>query len=84
MACSPNPCDNADGFDVERQIGYGNWVKLATVNGTTLTYIDTLAIDPNKQYSYRVKTFKGADRSPYSNTATATTPLYATSPPTCP
>ena len=84
VACVPNACDNPDGFDVERQIRYGIWVKIATVDGLTLAYIDTLAIDPNKQYSYRIKTFKGADRSPYSNTATLTTPLYTTSPPSCP
>lgn len=84
VACIPIACDNPDGFEIERQIRQGIWVKLATVDGSTLTYTDTLAIDPNKQYSYRVKTFKGADKSPYSNTATVTTPLYATSPPSCP
>lgn len=84
LACLPNACDNPDGFDIERQIRQGIWVKVATVDGSTLAYIDTLAIDPNKQYSYRVKTFKGADKSPYSNTATVTTPLYGTSPPSCP
>ncbi len=84
VACIPIACDNPDGFEIERQIRSGIWVKLATVDGSTLTYADTLAIDPNKQYSYRIKTFKGSDKSPYSNTATATTPLYATSPPSCP
>jgi len=84
VACIPIACDNPDGFEIERQIRQGIWVKLATVGGSTLTYTDTLAIDPNKQYSYRVKTFKGADKSPYSNIATVTTPLYATSPPSCP
>lgn len=84
VACVPNACDNPDGFDIERQIRYGIWIKLATVDGSTLTYTDVLGIEPNKQYSYRVKTFKGTDKSPYSNTATATTPLYATSPPSCP
>jgi len=84
VACLPVACDDPDGFDIERQIRYGNWLKVATVDGSTLTYTDALAIEPNKQYTYRVRTFKGADRSPYSNSATATTPTYATSPPSCP
>lgn len=84
VACVPNACDNPDGFEIERQVRYGNWVKVATVDGTTLSFNDTIGIEPNRQYSYRVMTFKGGDRSPYSNTATVTTPLYATSPPSCP
>ncbi len=84
VACVPIGCDNPDGFEIERQVRYGNWVRLAVVGGTTLSYIDTISIEPNKQYSYRVKTFKGSDKSPYSNTATATTPTYASSPSSCP
>ena len=55
----------------------------ATTNGTTLTYNDT-NLTPNTSYSYRLlATDPSANQSPYSNTATATTPAD-TQPPTAP
>lgn len=84
VACTPNACDNPDGFEIERQVRSGIWVNLKTVDGATLSYIDTIALEPNKQYSYRVRTFKGTDKSPDSNISNVTTPLYSADLLTCP
>lgn len=83
IACAPNPCDNPDSFEIERQARDGIWVKIKSVDGGTLTFTDTIGIDPNKQYNYRVRSLKGADTSPYSNTATISTTVYQTGDSTC-
>ncbi|KAF0218945.1 MAG: fibronectin I domain-containing [Geobacteraceae bacterium] len=83
IVCVPNPCDNPDSFEIERQVRDGNWVSLKTVDGGTLTFTDSISIDPNKQYSYRVRSVKGADKSPYSNTATVSADVYQTGDGTC-
>jgi hypothetical protein len=78
--------DNAgdeDGYEVEVQIFNGSFATVATVGANTVTYTDTLAIQPEKQYTYRVRAFRGADNSPYSNEAVTLTPAWQASDHTC-
>ncbi|KAF0216823.1 MAG: fibronectin I domain-containing [Geobacteraceae bacterium] len=77
IVCSPDPCDNPDFFEIQRQVRDAEWVALTTVDGATFTYIDTLAIDPTKKYRYRIRALKGALQSPFSE-ATAFANPYAT------
>lgn len=78
VACSPTPCDNPDSFEIQRQLREGVWGNLATVSGTTLTYTDNKAIDPNKDYRYRVRSIKGANISPFSAEAAVFAKQYTT------
>lgn len=82
-ACLPNPCDTPDGFEVWRQLLNGEWALVTTLPNLS-TYTDTTAIEPLKTYTYRVRAYKGADESAYSNTVGASTPAFTTSDGTCP
>ncbi|OFX54463.1 MAG: hypothetical protein A2066_17320 [Bacteroidetes bacterium GWB2_41_8] len=63
------------GYEIERQVRDGNWVLLKTVVGAdTLTYTDSLAIDPGKPYRYRVRSVRGADKSSFSEAVTFAKP----------
>ena len=72
------------GYLVERCQGAGcsNFAQIATATGTT--YKDTSVV-ASTTYSYRVRATDAAGNlSPYSNTASATTPTPDTQPPTQP
>ncbi|MBI5739256.1 MAG: DUF2341 domain-containing protein [Nitrospirae bacterium] len=75
--------NNEDGYEIEVQIWNGKFVKIATVGQDVVTYTDTMSIEPEKTYTYRVRTFKGQDRSSYSNEAQVTTPAYQQGDGTC-
>ncbi len=66
IVCLPIACDAPTGYELQRQVRDGNWVLLKTLDGATLTYTDGIAIDPGKQYRYRVRSVSGEDKSPYS------------------
>lgn len=72
--CTPTPCDPPQGYEIERMVRDGNWVKIATVGPTTTTFIDRIAIDPIRMYRYRVRSFNGPLRSPYAEATTYTPP----------
>lgn len=76
QVCSPNPCETPDGYEVERMVRDGNWVKIATVAAGVTTFVDRRAIDPIKQYRYRIRSYSGSSRSPYSAEAIIYTPPY--------
>jgi phosphodiesterase/alkaline phosphatase D-like protein len=65
-----------DGYEIEVKAWNGKWVKTATVGADVTVYTDNLGLDPLKTYTYRVRAFRGSDKSPYSNEAAATTPAY--------
>ena len=75
------------GYRIERCQGSGcsNFSQIATTTGSTTTYSDT-SLSANTSYSYRVRATDAAgNTSPYSNTATTTTPNPAdTTPPSQP
>jgi hypothetical protein len=78
--------DNAndeDGYELEVKIWNGKYVNIATLAADTITFTDTMSIEPEKQYTYRVRAFRGVDNSPYSNLANATTPAYQVGDSTC-
>jgi len=72
--CTPNPCDPPEGYEIERMVRDGNWVKIATVGATVNTFTDSIAIDPIKQYRYRVRSFSGTRKTPYAEAVTYTPP----------
>ena len=59
--------DVEDGFIIERDS-----VDIDTVPAGTTTYNDT-GLDPETEYIYRVRAYKGEDESDYSDPASATT-----------
>jgi hypothetical protein len=72
---------NEDGFRVERCRGVMNvtcadagYAPIAQVGPDVTTYTDT-GLAAVTAYSYRVRAFNRAGNSPYSNSATAVTPL---------
>lgn len=73
-----------EGYEIEVKAWNGEWVKTSVVGPGVTSFVDTIGIDPMKTYTYRVRAYRGADRSPYSNEATATTPAYNPGDSTCP
>jgi hypothetical protein len=77
--------DDEDGYEIEIQAWNGMWALIRKVLGSHVTSYDhTEGLEPGRQYRYRVRPFRGTDKSPYSNIATVTLPSFAASPPTCP
>ncbi len=77
VPCAPIACNNPDNFEIQRLLREGIWLTLNTVGGTTLTYTDKNAIEPNKRYRYRVRSLKGALQSPYSEATVISKPYSA-------
>ncbi len=76
---------SVNGYRIERCQGAGctTFNQIGTTNGTTTTYNDT-TLTPGTSYSYRVlATDPSGNQSPYSNTASNTTPTD-NQPPTVP
>jgi len=82
LACAPNPCDTPEGFEIQKQVRDGIWVTIATVGGTETSYTDSHAVGPGRKYSYRVRAYSGADRSPFGE-AWAVTPPFVAGDTTC-
>ncbi|WP_298272308.1 fibronectin type III domain-containing protein [Geobacter sp.] len=83
LECAPNPCDTPQGYEIEVLVRNGIWAPVATVPATPLTYTDTVGLEPQKIYRYRIRAFNGTDSSPYSE-GTVTTPAYVQGDGTCP
>lgn len=83
-----NWVDNAsdeDGFEIEAQVWNGRWAHIATVGQNVTTFTDTNGIEPLKTYNYRMRSYRGLDKSPYYYLATpVTTPPYTPGDSTCP
>lgn len=66
-----------DGFILETRIWNGQWITRKVLEKTDGThnarqFIDTLGIEPLKQYVYRIRAFRGTDITPPSNEAVVT------------
>jgi hypothetical protein len=72
--------NNETGFLIERRIGSGSYVQIATVGAGVESYIDT-NVTQSTSYTYRIRATNGVGHSSYSNTASVQTPL---SPPVAP
>jgi len=68
---------DVSGFNIEGQIWNGQWVVITSLGPNVTSYADTSLIESGKTYSYRIRSFKGAQLSTYSNTVTVKTPAYA-------
>jgi uncharacterized delta-60 repeat protein len=75
--------NDEDGFELEVMTWNGRYVKIATLAPDTITYTDSRSIEPEQSYTYRLRAYRGADKSPYSNEAGVTTPAYQPSDSTC-
>jgi uncharacterized delta-60 repeat protein len=83
--CTPIACGAPTGYEIERQVKDGNWVPRKTIEGaTTLTFTDCIAIDPGKQYRYRVRSLSGTDKSPFSEAMVYAKPYSAVEATACP
>lgn len=77
--------DDEEGYEIEIQAWNGMWALVKKVLGGNVTSYDhTEGLEPSRQYRYRIRPFRGTDKSPYSNIAQVTMPSYATNPPVCP
>ncbi len=73
LSWADNSPDEA-GFRIERALGSGSFVEIVTVAANSISYTDT-TVSPATSYSYRVRSYNAGGVSPYSATASATTPL---------
>lgn len=60
------------GYEVERMGESGYYSVIARVGANVTTYTDT-GLSPQTTYTYRVRAYNSAGKSPYSNPASATT-----------
>jgi hypothetical protein len=85
IACTPVACGAPTGYEIQRQVKDGNWVVRKIIdNASTLTFTDCIAIDPGKQYRYRVRSLSGADKSPFSEAAVYAKPYSVVEATVCP
>jgi hypothetical protein len=82
--CTPIPCAPVpDGFEIWRLAMNGEWALLTTTANVT-TFTDKTNIEPLKNYSYKVRAFKGTATSNYSNVLGSTTATFNPTAGTCP
>ncbi|GAM10729.1 protein sidekick-2 [Geobacter sp. OR-1] len=74
---------DVNGFNLETLLWNGEWAVVASLGADTVSYIDTIGIEPQKTYTYRIRSFAGAQYSAYSNLAPVITPAYLPSDGTC-
>jgi uncharacterized delta-60 repeat protein len=79
----PDSSSGEDGYVVEAQLWNGEWTTLASLAANVTNYYDTVGINPQSTYIYRVRSYRGADYSAYTNPATVTTPPYGSGDNTC-
>ena len=58
-----------DGFEIEKLLWNEKWLPISIVGPNVTTYTDTKGVEPLKEYRYRVRAFRGTEKSPYSNEA---------------
>jgi uncharacterized delta-60 repeat protein len=73
-----------DGFEIEAQVWNRSWALIGTVGANVATFTDTRGIDPKRTYSYRVRSFRGSQKSSYGYSNPVTTPAYAPGDTPCP
>ena len=54
------------GFEIERQIGSGNFIKVGTIVANVLTFKDKLTLFDGQQYSYRIRAITKNSISAYT------------------
>ena len=76
LAWTDNATDE-NGFSIERKVGTAGFFVVNSVLANVTTYASVF-LQPNTQYTYRVRAYRGPDRSAYAtSTAVTTLPLPA-------
>ncbi|MBT0663850.1 fibronectin type III domain-containing protein [Geobacter pelophilus] len=76
--CIPSGCALPEGYEIETKLASGRWANIATITkGDETSYIDRSGLRPGKTYYYRVRSYRGTERSPYSAEQSVTTLPYA-------
>jgi hypothetical protein len=73
-----------DGYLIQVMAWNGKWVKVATTLPNVTTYLDTVALEPLKTYTYRVRPYRGSDNSPFVISNSVTTSAFTQGGGTCP
>lgn len=73
-----------NGYLIQVQAWNGTWVDVVRTAANVNTYLDTIAIEPQKTYSYRIRPYRGADDTPFVISNPVTTPAYSQGQGTCP
>lgn len=77
--------NDEEGYEIEIQAWNGRFVLIGKTGRDATTYIDTVGIEPGREYIYRVRPYRGEDKSPYSNEdSTGVMPPFQTGDGTCP
>ena len=78
-SCTPQPCRaDIDGVELEFKLPGGQWSNIVTTGATATSFVDKTGINPNSQYNYRARAYKGVSKSAYSAEVPVTTPAYTT------
>lgn len=72
-----------EGYEIEIRAWNGRFVLLDAVEFDQNHYVDTVGIEPETEYRYRIRPFRDEDKSPYSNEAVVTTPSWQLGDGTC-
>ena len=80
--CSPTTCEQPDGYEIWRQSWSGEWGLVSKTGDTS--YTDRVNLEPRKTYNYKVRAYKGADTSVFSNVKGVMTPVFGLTDSTCP
>jgi uncharacterized delta-60 repeat protein len=76
--CIPSGCTLPAGYEIEMKLASGRWSNIATIaKGDVTSYTDSCGLRPGKTYYYRVRSYRGTERSPYSSEQSVTTQPYA-------
>lgn len=74
---------NEDGFEIEKKIWGGTFVRIAAIGPDVSLFYDTSGIQPEQTYTYRVRAFNSQGDSGYSNEDSTVTPSYQPGDETC-
>ncbi|GAM09449.1 titin [Geobacter sp. OR-1] len=76
--CIPTSCALPEGYEIQMKLASGRWSTIATIaKGDETFYTDSCGLRPGKTYYYRVRSYRGTERSPYSAEQSVTTLAYA-------
>ncbi|RJR22588.1 MAG: DUF2341 domain-containing protein [Nitrospiraceae bacterium] len=72
-----------EGYEIEKRLFNGTFIRIALRGPGETTFTDAMGVEPQKEHRYRVRTFRGTERSPYSNEAAVITPVWQAGDDTC-
>ncbi|MBU1710402.1 MAG: fibronectin type III domain-containing protein, partial [Proteobacteria bacterium] len=65
-------------YKIEKKMWNNVWVEIDSIAQNSELYRDTLGLNPDSSYTYRIRAYRSGDNSysPYSDEATTTTNIY--------